>query len=473
MCLPSKVKGQTVQMIAVLLGNILNFNFGLTFGVTSSHTKLYESAESSPLIHVANSQEIRWMTSVLFTSAAISSLIFGPVSYKIGPKSVLLLCGLLQMGSWFCVHFAFDILHIISSRIFAGIAGGAAFTVLPLYISEICETSSGKASLNVSMEICRAGGILIGFILGSYVKYDYVAVVGIIISFFFSMVFPFVQESPYYFLRKGNMAAMEKSLRWFRGIRSIDDRNNPEFDLELENIKKSLHEKAQSMETGPTTSQLAKVVFGDLVLAIGSQLAGIYTILCYGPLLWNFTTTLRLTSEKLLLVIAAVYLFGTLVAQAFCRCANRRMLLVATSLISALCLLLGAAYLLYGERWDIDDDIEAWIMPIIMIVHTLFASIGFVTYSTTVFMENIPKKTQFKLLGLLHFVSWTAVFVIIHYYVLIVRNLSMTGLLVSCAISCFAVTIGSLFFYDRMQPVKEVEVGGHPIANGHYANMHI
>ncbi|XP_061401453.1 uncharacterized protein LOC133337217, partial [Musca vetustissima] len=414
MCLASKVKGQTVQMIAVLVGNILNFNFGLTFGVTSSHSKLYGSPVNTPLTHAAYPQEITWVASVLFLSAAIASLIFGPISHKIGPKSVLLLCGLLQMASWFCVHFAFDILHIYSSRICAGIGGGAAFTVLPLYISEIAEVAGSKASLNVSIEIWRACGIMTGFIFGSYLKYNYVAVVGILVSFFFSMVFPFVQESPYYFLRKGNMAGLEKSLRWFRGIRSIDDRNNPEFEHELTQIKNSLQENSQLIKSGPSTSQLVKIVFGNVVLAVGSQLGSIYSVLYYGSLISIAAVPLQVAGTKIIMVIAAVHILGTLMAKIFSGCAKRSILLVITSLGSALCLLLGAIYLSYGKTWDMDDEIEAWIMPIILAAHTFLASIGFVTYSSTVFMENIPKKLQYQLLGLLHFLSWMTVFAIVH-----------------------------------------------------------
>lgn len=313
--------------------------------MTSSYARLYESPERTPLAHVAQPQEITWMGSILFLSAAMASLVFGPISYKIGPKSVLLLCGLLQMvrsiknilflkysilsnffpkASWFCVHFASDMLHIYSSRVCAGIAGGAAYTVLPLYISEIAEGPAAKASLNVSVEIWRACGIFIGFIFGSYLNYDYVAVVGILISFFFSMVFPFVQESPYYFLRKGNMAGLEKSLRWFRGIRSIDDRNNPEFDHELAQIKNSLHEKTQLIESGPSASQLVKILFGDLVLAVASQLGGIFTILSYGSIISNSATPLKLTGDILVLIFAVVHLLATLVAKAFSGCVNRR-----------------------------------------------------------------------------------------------------------------------------------------------------
>lgn len=59
-----------------------------------------------------------------------------------------------------------------------------------------------------------------------------------------------------------------------------------------------------------------------------------------------------------------------------------------------MCFLLGAVYSLYEHTWDMDDDIAAWIMPILFALQILFASAGFITVSTTVFMENIPKKVS-------------------------------------------------------------------------------
>lgn len=176
----------------------------------------------------------------------------------------------------------------------------------------------------VSLECWRALGLLIGFIFGSYLRYEYVSVVGILTSFVFSMTFPFMQESPYYFLRKGNMPSFEKSLRWFRGIRSIDDRNNPEFELELTQIKNSVNGKAQMIGTDMSTCQYLRLLIGNLVLAVCSQLGGIYIILHYGSVIVTSAGPLKLSTDICIMILAVVHLIGTILAKFISGSANRR-----------------------------------------------------------------------------------------------------------------------------------------------------
>ncbi|XP_013113818.1 uncharacterized protein LOC106091728 [Stomoxys calcitrans] len=472
MCLPSKVQGYTVQKLAVLVGNLLNWNLGLTLGITPSHTRLYESVESTPLRRAITSDESTWMTGSLFLSAAIGSLVLGLVSAKIGPKSAMLLSGLLQMASWFCVHFAYDILHIYSSRIFAGIAAGAAITILPLYIDEIGQTTNSKASLTISIECWRAFGILIGVTLAPYLQYEYIPIIGILASLAFSMVFPFVQESPYYFLRKGNTSSFEKSLRWFRGIRSLEDRQSAEFEQELTQIKNGAGaDTIQVNRICSLNSQSVCSPMGIFFLAVGSQLGGILVVLQ----LFTFSLQLpKLSTDDGIIVIAITYFIGTLIAMGISS-SNRRVLLFVTSLGSALGFLASSLVLTYGRRWDIDEDVIPWIASLLLAVHSLLASVGFVSFSTTVVMENIPKRLQNKLLSLIHCITWLTVFLVIQYYAQIVSRTSLAGLLLLLAIACAHISACSPFLYSGKIYSKEIKlkVNGQSMSNGNFTNTQI
>lgn len=58
--------------------------------------QLYQ-AEDTPLNRIVDDDKAAWISGYLFLFAAIGSLVFGLLSDKIGPKSVLLLSGLLQI----------------------------------------------------------------------------------------------------------------------------------------------------------------------------------------------------------------------------------------------------------------------------------------------------------------------------------------------------------------------------------------
>lgn len=81
------------------IGNILCFNFGLMFGITPAHMTLYESETRTPLNEATDPAGTAWLTGYLFLSAAIGALCSGALALRIGPKSVLLCSGLLQIVS--------------------------------------------------------------------------------------------------------------------------------------------------------------------------------------------------------------------------------------------------------------------------------------------------------------------------------------------------------------------------------------
>lgn len=182
------------------------------------------------------------------------------------------------------MHFAFDILHIYSSRIMAGMAAGATLTALPIFIAEISEDNSSGA-LITTIEQWRTMGTLFGFLLGQHLQYDYVAVVAVCISCAFTIMFPFSQESPYFYMRKGDVTRLEKSLRWFRGVRSIDDRDRPEFLRELEDFKSNMENHFIAQEH-VSRAYLCKATLCTLVLFVGVHLSGIYVILAWSDLIF-------------------------------------------------------------------------------------------------------------------------------------------------------------------------------------------
>lgn len=69
------------------------------FGITPAHMTLYESEALTPLNTVTDPAGTAWLTGYLFLSAALGAIFSGCLALRIGPKSVLLCCGLLQIVS--------------------------------------------------------------------------------------------------------------------------------------------------------------------------------------------------------------------------------------------------------------------------------------------------------------------------------------------------------------------------------------
>lgn len=206
-------------------------------------------------------------------------------------------------------------MHIYASRIFGGVAAGAAFVVLPIFINEIAESRDKAARLTFTIELWRTLGILFGFALGFFVPYDYTNIVGCIASCTFSLCFPFVQESPHYYLRRGNVPCLEKSLRWYRGIRDIDDRENPEYLHELAEFKAEIKGEGKSFGSSPLThGYVVRLICVSFLLTVCAKLSGVFVELNYAA---DFLGRTGYSIQMNYMLLAGAQCVGALLARLF------------------------------------------------------------------------------------------------------------------------------------------------------------
>ncbi|XP_037957108.1 facilitated trehalose transporter Tret1 [Teleopsis dalmanni] len=406
MCIPKVVEGVFIQRLATVFGSLLCLNFGVTFGITPTHTQLYRSIET-PLNRPISYSQGAWITGHLFLTAACGALISGFAARKIGAKAVLLIAGLLQITGWFCIHFGYDILHIYSSRMFAGVAAGASFTVLPIYINEISEPVN-RGQLMVTMDVLRAVGIILGFLFGMYIPYDFVNIVGLGISFAFALAFPFMQESPYYYQRNNNVSNMEKSLRWFRGIRDFDMREKPEYLQELAIFKGVIQNKRIAEMTMPRAYVL-KLFLYAIVLAIGTNLNGALLFLTYAPDILE-KTEIPLDHNILILILAAMQIVGALLTYLIGEKINRKILLCITAFLSGCCLVSVAVFLIYGDNWQINPIYAPWLPFGLLAAFMVFTNMGLYPVTTTMTIELLPERLNSKILSISSSISWFLLF---------------------------------------------------------------
>ncbi|KAH8413451.1 hypothetical protein KR009_011341 [Drosophila setifemur] len=408
MCLPKGVSGLAIQSIAAAIGNILCFNFGLMFGITPAHMTLYESELETPLNMATDPAGTAWLTGYLFLSAAIGALCSGCLALKIGPKSVLHCSGLLQIFGWFCIHFGYDIVHIYASRIFVGMSAGAAFVVLPIFINEISETREKAASLTFTIELWRTLGILAGFVLGFYVPYDLVNIVGCSVSVVFAMTFPFVQESPHYYLRKNNVAGLEKALRWYRGIRDIDDREKPEYLSELAEFQAEMQSQVKNVGTTPMSQgYIVRLTFVSFLLTVCAKLSGVLVELNYAA---DFLGRTGYSTEINYVVLATAQCAGALFARLVGPRLPRKLLLCISSLVSAGAVIALALFKTYGQLWLLGSWVDQYLPIILLAAQLAFVSFGLYPLAAVVSSEVLPTKLHDLLYSLASAFSWLLLF---------------------------------------------------------------
>ncbi|KAH8403340.1 hypothetical protein KR222_011075 [Zaprionus bogoriensis] len=408
MCLPKRVSGSAVQSVTTAIGNLLCFNFGLMFGITPAHMSIYESEVKTPLNSATDPAGTALLTGYLFLSAAMGAACSGCLALRIGPKSVLLCCGLLQIFAWFCIHFGFDIVHIYASRIFGGVAAGGAFVVLPIFINEIAESREKAARLTFTIELWRTLGILFGFVLGFYVHYDYTSIVGCVASCSFSLTFPFVQESPHYYLRKGNVPCLEKSLRWYRGIRDIDDREKPEYLHELAEFKAELKGEGKNFGSSPYShGYVVRLICVSFLLTVCAKLSGVFVELNYAS---DFLGRTGYSTEMNYMLLAAAQCVGALLARLVGPHLPRKLLLCLSSLLAAAAVIALALFKQFGQSWSLGEGVSRYLPIILLAAQLLFVSFGLYPLAAVVSSEVLPTKLHDLLYSLASAFAWLLLF---------------------------------------------------------------
>ncbi|XP_055858491.1 facilitated trehalose transporter Tret1 isoform X1 [Episyrphus balteatus] len=423
MCLSEKADGFLFQKVTTGIGSLLCLNYGVLFGITSSNIILYQSADS-PLSKTVDIEGASLLGAYLCLGGIIGSLVFGYASDKIGPKSTLLLCGLLQIGCWFCILFAYHIDHIYSSRIAGGLAAGGAFAVLPIYIKDISEEKHQRF-LQPLTDFYKNVGIFLGFIMTSLTPYEILPIIGLCISFIFTMLFPFMPESPYFYVSIGDISMMEKSLRWLRGIRKLEDRNKPEFLDEIKNIV-----ECQTNYFGKIVhkSNYPRLILVSLIMVLTSQLSGIFLIFNYAETIFIKLSTPK-DAKWSVIILAGAQLIGSFISTSVQNKINQKTLISVTAISCGIILITLSILMTFHNLIKLNALQIKWITLIILTVYILIANIGFFSLTFVVVSDISPEKIRAKAICLSMSLMWLLAMLAVKFYYVLNDSIDFAGLL--------------------------------------------
>lgn len=86
-----------------------------------------------------NEEEASWIAASGGFGGLASTFICGWLLDRIGRKNTLVLIGIPQVFSWLLTLVGTNSNHLLIARILGGLSGGGAFTVVPVFISEIAD----------------------------------------------------------------------------------------------------------------------------------------------------------------------------------------------------------------------------------------------------------------------------------------------------------------------------------------------
>ncbi|XP_040168173.1 facilitated trehalose transporter Tret1-like isoform X1 [Anopheles arabiensis] len=443
------------QYMATVLVNLLGVSYGMISGWSSSALPtLQTSAGDERLLEsgAITLQQASWIGGALCLGGIVGTLVGGAIVDRLGRKCTAWIAGLPLVVCWVLVIVANHPGYLMGARFLGGLAGGIEFVVTPLYVSEIaCTSHRGTLSSLLILSCCL--GVEFAYLAGALLHYYTIPWVSVSVPVFFLATFCFLPETPSHLAKVQKLAAAERSLRFFRGIRSEKDTiGEDEYVRELQ-LLQSVHAKdATVLSWSDFTSRHAQLgLLICLTLMALNQFCGCFYMMNYAQSVFAESgSVLNLSPSLSVIVVGLIQLIGCYVCTLLVDRIGRKILLLISSFGLTLGQSVFASYC-YGQELGYDLTSFSWLPLVCFSVIVFIGTIGVGTMPFVVLAEIMPQKIKGFATTLCMVTNWTFAFIALKYFSTLSIVFGMYGLLLFFAICSL---LGMLFVLLAMPETK-------------------
>ncbi|KAI5635732.1 sugar transporter domain-containing protein [Phthorimaea operculella] len=267
----AKARSHWKEYATALSATLITATAGTCYGWPSPTLELLKRDDSPIKI---GDDEGSWITSIMILCSAITPIPSAYLADRFGRKSTLLLGALPFIIGWILIIVANSSAYLWVSRMFSGLGYGIVYTVAPMYTGEIA-SNEVRGALSTIITAMNKVGILAQYCIGPYVSMRVLAAINLILPISFVVIFIFLPESPYYYLKFERSERAERSLR---NLRSGDIRT------ELKNIEINVQEDMKNRGSWSdlyTEATNRKALFMTLGIFTIQQLCGSAAVVAY------------------------------------------------------------------------------------------------------------------------------------------------------------------------------------------------
>ncbi|KAL2738759.1 facilitated trehalose transporter Tret1-2 [Vespula squamosa] len=404
-------KGSTLlQYVAAAAANLSVMATGAMLGWTSPMLgRLVTKTSDSPLDRPITTDESSWIGSLVALGAAGGSFLAGYAAERFGRKYSLLFCVVPFSIGWALIATANSVIQFYIARIIFGIALSFAFTVVPMYVGEIAETSV-RGALGSFLQLFITFGLLYSYVIGPYVSYTVFWILCACLPVVFFVLFLLMPESPYYLITKGNREAAVAALAKLRS------KSEAAVQKEADDIQDILEE---SMKTETKISDLFnvkanfKALLYTCLLASFQQLTGINVVLFYMQSIFAATGS-SMDSDVSTIIVGSVQVAASFVTPLIVDRLGRRLLLITSGIGEIVTL--GALGLFFYLK-DVQQDEEvvnsiSWLPVVSLVIFIATYCIGWGPLPWAVMGEMFAPAVKSKASGITVCMCWFLAFFI-------------------------------------------------------------
>ncbi|XP_051140418.1 sugar transporter ERD6-like 6 isoform X4 [Andrographis paniculata] len=270
--------------------------------------------------------------------AMVGAIASGQIAEYIGRKGSLMIAAIPNIIGWLAISFAKDSSFLFMGRLLEGFGVGIISYTVPVYIAEIAPQNL-RGSLGSVNQLSVTIGIMLAYLLGLFLPWRVLAVLGILPCTLLIPGLFFIPESPRWLAKMGLNEGFETSLQVLRGF-------DTDISSEVNEIKRSV--ASSNRRTVIRISELRrKRYWYPLMVGIGllmlQQLTGINGVLFYSSSIFQ---SAGISSAKAATfgIGALQVVFTGISATLIDRAGRRILLIVSSSLMTLSCVLVALAF---------------------------------------------------------------------------------------------------------------------------------
>lgn len=379
----SPVWKQTLASAAVIL---MTFTAGLTSGYSAILLPQLKSSDTIP----CDESTASWIAAMAALPMAPGCLIGGWLMEKFGRRNAhYMVCAPFLLG-WILIAAANNLALILLGRFFTGLCVGLIGPLGPVFISE---TSSPqlRGIFLAGISLAIAFGIFVSHLIGTYVHWQWTAIVCCIFPILSVILLSMIPESPTWLISKGQIEDGVKAFSWLRGY---DD----EARAELKGIIDK--RKAADLEPVPTfrekinslkSPELMKPLFIMIVFFVTCQFSGVNAVAFYSIEIIEKAVGKGIDHYMAMLAIDSLRTVMSVVACITCKKYGRRPLCMISGIFTALSMV-GLSMFLYWT--DGKPTNLTWIPLSCLMAYICAISIGLVPLPWMMCGEVFPLRVR-------------------------------------------------------------------------------